>query len=313
VPNFEENIKMKVVLLGNHTVGVRVLQALLDKVEVIGVVAHPMDEEDGVIYESLYDFSITNKIPVIRGAGKNLKTFEFIKELKPDLLWVTDYRYIIPENLINIAPLGAVNIHPSLLPKYRGRASINWAIINGEKEFGLSVHFIDKDVDTGDIIEQIRIPIADDEYIGTVLTKCYPIYYNITSKVIESFKNSSVRRTPQTDKLPAFPRRTAEDGKIDWNQPVNNIYNLIRAVSHPYPGAFTNFKDEKIFIWKALPVITEKYNHLLNGLVIEKGLNTIKVKCNGGFIEISDYSVEEGLNLNFNFKNGDSLREMEEI
>lgn len=296
---------MKVVFLGNHTVGVRALMALLEQVEVAGVIAHPIDVEDGVRYESVYDFSMNKNIPVIRATGKNEKTLEFVKKLKPDLLWITDYRYIIPQILIDLAPLGAVNIHPSLLPKYRGRAAINWAIINGEKEVGLSVHFVDNDVDTGDIIKQIRIPISDNEYIGDVLNKCYPFYYDITTNVIGLFKKGSVSGIPQIDRLPVFLKRTSEDGKIDWDQSIDKIYNLIRAVSHPYPGAFTYFKGEKIFIWKAFTIITENYNHLINGFIIEKSENTFKIKCTDGIIEVTDYSFENGININF--KNGDYL------
>lgn len=298
---------MKVVFLGNHTVGVRALQALLGQVEVVGVVAHPIDEEDGVRYESVYDFSIENNLPVIRGTGKSLKTIEFIKELKPDLLWVTDYRYIIPEILIKIAPLGAVNIHPSLLPKYKGRAAINWAIINGEKEIGLTVHFIDNGVDTGDIIEQIKVSMTDDEYIGDVLNKCYPLYFNITNKVIGLFKSNLIKRIPQTSEYPVFPRRTAEDGKIDWNKSAIEIHNLIRAVSNPYPGTFSFYKSKKIFIWKALFVLTENFNQLANGTIIEKKSNTFKVKCTSGFIEVTNFSFEGNVILNLQI--GDTLAE----
>lgn len=300
---------MKVVFLGNHTVGVRALQALLDQTEVVGVVAHPPDEEDGVVYESVYDFAVNKKLPVHRGTGKNSKTFEFIEKLKPDLLWVTDFRYIIPESLINIAPLGAVNIHPSLLPKYRGRAAINWAIINGEKEFGLTTHFIDSDVDTGDIIEQLIIPIAADEYIGEALTKSYPLYYNITYNVIELFKKGIVERRPQTDKFPVFPRRTAEDGKIDWNKPANEIYNLIRAVSHPYPGAFSFYEGNKIFIWKAAVINTDSFSHLINGVIVKKELNSIKIKCVDGLIDITEFSIES--NTDINLQEGYLLTEVE--
>jgi methionyl-tRNA formyltransferase len=296
---------MKIVFLGNHTVGVRALQALLDRVEVVGVVAHPPDEEDGVVYESVYDFALFKNLPVHRGTGKNSETLEFIEKLKPDLIWVTDFRYIIPENLINIAPLGAVNIHPSLLPKYRGRAAINWAIINGEKEFGLTIHFIDNDVDTGEIIEQVIIPIAVDEYIGDVLIKSYPLYYNITYNVIELFKKGLVERRPQTVKFPVFPRRTAEDGKIDWNKPAIEIYNLIRAVSHPYPGAFSFYEGNKIFIWKATIINTEKFSHLTNGVIVEKELNSIKVKCADGLIDIYEFSIE--CNTKVNLQKGNLL------
>ena len=285
---------MKVVFLGNHNVGINVLHALLKKTQLVGIVAHPEDPEDGVQYQSVYEFAIKNNLPAIRSTGKSPRLFEFITSQKPDLLWSTDFRYILPESLVSLASLGAVNIHPSLLPKYRGRASINWAVINGEKEFGLTVHFIDNGVDTGDIIQQITIPIDQLDYIEDLLKKSYPLYFHITCSVIDLFYNNTIKRTVQTEVLPEYPRRTAKDGKINWNQSTQDIFNLIRAVSRPYPGAFTYFDNiQKIFIWRATPIFElEKHNNYPNGFVIESSSNCFKVKCHDGIIHVTDFSSD---------------------
>src|SRR5262245_39304488 len=133
---------MRVLFLGNHTVGTKTLAAIAETETVVGVVAHPEDPEDGVRYESVYGLALSRGWKVLRGGGKDTKVDEFIRQAKPDLLWITDFRYLLPAPLLNIAPLGVVNLHPSLLPKYRGRAPINWAILKGETTLGLTAHYV---------------------------------------------------------------------------------------------------------------------------------------------------------------------------
>ena len=125
---------MNVIFFGNHTVGVSVLKVLLKEVNVEGVVSHPSDPEDGIKYESVYDFSLSNNLNAIRGKGSDKKIVNFVTTKSPDLIWVTDYRYLLPKKIFTVPKYGSINMHPSLLPKYRGRASLNWAIINGEKK-----------------------------------------------------------------------------------------------------------------------------------------------------------------------------------
>jgi len=137
---------MRIVFLGNHTVGVKVLDTLNEVANLSGVVAHPPDPDDGVRYASVYEWSLEHRIPVIRGRAKDAVVHGFIRDRCPELLWVTDYRYLLPAEVLNLAPWGAVNLHPSLLPEYRGRASVNQAIINGETRLGLTAHFIESDL-----------------------------------------------------------------------------------------------------------------------------------------------------------------------
>lgn len=287
---------MKIVFLGNHTVGVYVLKALLNcsSIKVIGVIAHPNDDEDGSVYESVYDFSIFNKLNVIRSNGKSPVTFNFINQLQPDLIWITDFRYIIPESVIQLSLLGAVNIHPSLLPKYRGRAAINWALIYGEPEFGLTVHFVDNGVDTGDIISQISIPIYETDYIDDLLNRSYPLYYNITLEVINMFLSNSIKRVPQKGLYPVFPKRTASDGRINWDLSKKQILNLIKAVSKPYPGAFTFINGNKLYIWKADIVNVPFINDVPNGSIVYDSSTDqfIKIKCSDGYIEIIEMELD---------------------
>lgn len=243
---------MRVVFLGNHTVGVKALKALLERVDVVGVVAHPEDSEDGVRYQSVYQFAQDHNLPVLRGRGKDPAVKEFVQQAAPDLLWVTDFRYLLPEALLNVTNRGAVNLHPSLLPRYRGRASINWAILNGEDQIGLTAHFVDAGADTGDIIKQRAIYLSKEEDVGDALKRLMPLYDELTREVIGLFQEGKVQGTPQDHtKATEYPARSPEDGLIDWNQPAHKVRDLVRAVAAPYPGAFAFFPGGRLYVWKA--------------------------------------------------------------
>ena len=249
---------MRVAFFGNHTVGVRALEAIAASAEVAGVVCHPPDPEDGVRYESVYEFARSRGWKTTRGKGRDEAVYEFVRQARPELIWITDYRYLIPLPLIQAAPQGAVNLHPSLLPKYRGRAPVNWAILNGESEFGLTAHFVDEGMDSGDIIAQKRFTLTDDQDAGDALKRLYPLYEEITREVLRHLRHGEAPRTPQNHALAtSFPRRTPEDGLIEWTKPAREVRNLVRAVAAPYPGAFTFAGDEKLTIWKARPAADE--------------------------------------------------------
>lgn len=245
--------KLRVVLLGNHTVGVRTLETLHACADVVGVVCHPPDPEDGVRYESLFDASSKLGITsVIRATPRDERLSKFITAAQPDLLWTTDYRYILHMPLVQVARLGGINLHPSLLPRYRGRASINWAILHGEHQLGLTAHMLAAGADTGDIVGQIAFELFDHEDVGDALDRLYPLYQQLTTRVIASLADGSLRRVPQVEALATtFPRRTPGDGAINWSRSAIEIHNLIRAVTRPYPGAFTGLRGEHVFIWKS--------------------------------------------------------------
>ena len=243
---------MRVVFFGNHTVGVRALSILSDYEEVVGVVAHPPDPEDGSRYESVFEFANGCGLSAIRGKAYDSEVMSFVSKAAPDLLWLTDYRYLLPRQLVRIPPLGVINLHPSLLPKYRGRAPINWAIIHGESKLGLTAHFVDEGMDSGDVIIQEGFELNQDEDVGDALNKLMPLYEDVTRRVLGCLRNGHVPRTPQNaDHATSYPARKPSDGQIDWNLPAVSILNFIRAVAAPYPGAFSFLGDSKIIIWKA--------------------------------------------------------------
>ncbi|OOZ41829.1 hypothetical protein BOW53_02175 [Solemya pervernicosa gill symbiont] len=245
---------MRILFLGNHTVGTTVLRELcgIAGVVVVGVVAHPDDPEDGVRYESVNSLAHELGLPVIRSSGRTTALVDFTELTNPDLIWITDYRYLLPLELLQRARIGAVNLHPSLLPRYRGRAPINWAIIHGESQLGLTAHFVDEGVDCGDVIVQREYSLSQDEDVGDALNRLYPLYAEITREVVGQMLTGRVHADPQDERLATtFPARRPEDGVIEWQQSVETVMNLIRAVAKPYPGAFTMRDGERITVWRA--------------------------------------------------------------
>lgn len=281
-----------VVFLGNHDVGITALNTLVtSEVTVKGVVAHPEDPEEHVVFGSVYNRAKELNLPVIRADNTSKKLANFIASCHPDLLWITDYRYLIPQKIIDLAPWGGLNLHPALLPKYRGRAPINWAIIHGEKETGLTAHFIIEKADAGDIVEQQKIIIGSKDNIKDVLNKFYPLYKSITQKVIKHFLNGDVPRRAQDHNIATvFPARTASDGRISWKQHAQQLHDFIRAITRPYPGAFSFYQGRKIMIWEA----TIEKGKGSPGQILEINKNHFTVACQSNALCIREASDEKG-------------------
>ena len=283
---------MRIAFLGNHTVGVRALGTLASAVDVVAVVAHPPDPEDGVRYESVFEFAKKHGLPAIRGKPGQTHVRELLQEASPELIWVTDYRYLLPIELIDQARLGAVNLHPSLLPRYRGRAPVNWAILHGESELGLTAHFIDEGMDSGDIILQAPFRLERNEDVGDALNKLLPIYEAVTREVIGFFEGDQIPRRKQDEsKATCFPARRPDDGQIDWDRPAEEVLNLIRAVASPYPGAFSFLDNARVRFWKACP--TRREAPAQSGDVIRIESRGPVIACGEGALVATRYDAAD--------------------
>jgi methionyl-tRNA formyltransferase len=284
---------LNIVFLGNHEVGIRALKAIRPLANIALVVAHPPDPEDGVRYPSLFDYALNNGLRAIRGTPTDQDLENCIWAARPDLIWITDYRYVLPRSVIDLARLGAVNLHPSLLPKYRGRAPINWAILNGEKFLGLTAHFLDEGLDSGDVILQETFELHEDQDVGDALRILYPVYTRVCTQVMKYFLMGDVPRCPQDhSQATVFPRRTPDDGRIHWDRPVKGVLNLIRAVARPYPGAFT-FHREKKMVVHAASLYSEGVKPGSLGEVLRVGENGFVIRASGGAILVHEAEMEE--------------------
>ena len=289
--------------MGNHTVGVIVLDVLMKTTDVAAVFAHPDNPDDGILYLSVKEAAKGSGVPVFQPGGKrNDEVEKIIREISPDLIVVADYRYLLKKEIIEMPNLGAINFHPSLLPKYRGRSPVNWAIINGEKESGLTVHYIDEGMDTGDIILQKEIDILFEDTIKDIHDKLFPVYADLANRVIELFKQGDVPRYKQDhSKATVFQRRTTEDGLIDWSLTNINIYNFVRAITYPYPGGFSFIGRKKYLIWSCKPERDNKSNfsHFFPGQICFIDDDGIGVRTGDGVVRITKIQGENKQLINF--------------
>jgi methionyl-tRNA formyltransferase len=284
-------MRPRVVFLGNHTVGVRTLEALEEHAELAAVVAHPADAEDGVAYESVAAWAVRRGVPCVRAAGRDARLVEFVELHQPALLWIADYRYLLPAQVLALAPRGAVNLHPSLLPAYRGRAPLNWAILNGETELGLTAHFVDAGTDTGDVIEQRRFALREDQDVADALAALYPLYVELTRDVLRQFESGRVRRRPQdASRASEFPRRRPADGAIDWTRDARSVHNLVRAVTRPYPGAFCEHAGRRLYVWKSR--VLEEPAGAAPGTLLTARPNELVFACGRGRLRVLAWTYE---------------------
>lgn len=190
------------------------------------------------------------RIPVFIGNPRTQDKMHFLNNFSIDVLFSINYLFLIDQEMIDKPKIAALNIHGSLLPKYRGRTPHVWSIINGEKKTGITVHHIDIGCDTGDIIYQESIAITDKNTGGDLLNTYKKRYPTIVLNLLQNLKSGDLPKAIKQDETKStyFEKRTPEDGQIDWNLSANQIVNWVRALSHPYPGAFTYYNNKKIVI-----------------------------------------------------------------
>jgi methionyl-tRNA formyltransferase len=182
------------------------------------------------------------------------ESIERIAALRPDLILSVYYRNMISTKILGLAPLGAFNLHGSLLPKYRGRAPINWAVLHGEPRMGMTLHRMVKAPDAGPIVDQEGVEIGPRDTADQAFRKVLPCGRRVLERQIDALLAGTAKETPQDDSQATyFGGRKPEDGRIAWTQTSRQIFNLIRAVTDPYPGAFTDLGPARLMVWWAEP------------------------------------------------------------
>ena len=227
------------------------------------------------------------KIKYFIGNPRNNRVLNFIKSIKIEVLISVNYLFLIEKNLIDLPSILAFNIHGSLLPKYRGRTPHVWAIINGEKETGISAHEIILGCDEGDILHQTKIKIRDEDTGGDLLLKFRSKYIKIVDLVLEKIFNNTLEKIKQKNSDSSFfGKRTPDDGNINWNLSMKKIKNWVRAQAYPYPGAFTYYGSKKVIIDKVSFTNFSIDKNILNGTIVLND-NYTYVRVNDGFLEIN--------------------------
>ena len=203
----------------------------------------------------LDDFSRQRNIRLIKVESMNdLTAIQELKQLKPDFVFVDGWSEKLLLPLLTIAPDRFLCIHPSLLPEARGGATLNWALIRGEKEWGVTLFYLASEIDRGDIIDQERFLIEPRDDIQTVFDKATLAAMDLLKRSIPLIRAGKAKRLQQDKTKATFlPRRKPDQGQIDWTSSAQAVYNLIRALTRPYPGAYFFWSGEKVWVWKAAP------------------------------------------------------------
>jgi len=288
---------MKIVFMGTPDFAVASLNALLEEgFDIVGVITAP-DKPAGrgqkINESAVKQYAAEKGLKILQPV--KLKDPEFIEELrslKADLQIVVAFR-MLPEIVWNMPSKGTINLHASLLPQYRGAAPINWAIINGEKESGVSTFFLKQEIDTGDILFSERVEIDEQDTAGDLHDKLMNIGADLLVKTVKAIESGEYKEIPQ-DKtgenvLKTAPKIFREDCQIDWNQPVMKIYNHIRGLS-PYPAAYCLLQDKTLKIYKAE---AEQAEHQLEpGSFQTDHKTSLKFACSDGFISVMELQLE---------------------
>ena len=277
----------RVLFFGYSEVGYACLELLIRRnVNVVAVFTHSDHSDETQWFRSVAALARENKIPVYTPESlKDPRWTALVRELEPDLLLSLYYRNIIPESIFKQAKLGAYNMHGSYLPRYRGRAPLNWAIIHGEDHTGVSLHVMEKSADTGDIVDQEKVPIGPRQTAGELTPKVRDAAVAVLSRQLDALLAGKAPRTPQdASKATYFGKRTPADGLIDWTKPSRDIFNLVRAVTRPFPGAFTFAPTgQRLNVWWAESVPTQ--TDAPCGTILS--LSPLKIRTQDGALEIT--------------------------
>lgn len=237
----------RAVVFAYHKVGVRCLKVLIAQgIDVALVVTHHDNPNEQIWFDSVAATAADYQIPTIKPANpNNPDSVQHIRDIAPDFLFSFYYRQMLSPELLAVASRGALNMHGSLLPKYRGRVPVNWAIIHGETEAGVTLHYMVEKPDAGDIVAQTSVPILPDDTAQEVFDKVTVAAELTLHNVLPSLIAGNAPRIPQDLAQGSyFSGRKPEDGWINWNESAIRIHDLVRAVAPPYPGAFTTIAGQ---------------------------------------------------------------------
>ena len=272
----------RAVVFAYHNVGVRCLRVLLDHgIEVPLVLTHEDAPGETIWYDSVASVCREHGIPHLTVDDPNdAATVRRIRALAPDFLFSFYYRKMLGAELLSIAPRGALNMHGSMLPKYRGRVPVNWAVLHGERETGASLHYMDIKPDAGDLVAQSAVPILADDTAHDVFQKVTVAAELTLYRALPQLVAGTAPRVPLDLAAGSYySGRKPEDGRIDWTRPAREIANLVRAVAPPYPGAFTELAGKRIIVARARPGASPSASAANPGAIVPGGEGRLGFFC----------------------------------
>ncbi|MBH2881925.1 bifunctional UDP-4-amino-4-deoxy-L-arabinose formyltransferase/UDP-glucuronic acid oxidase ArnA [Serratia ureilytica] len=285
---------MKAIVFAYHDIGCAGLKALTEAgYDVQAVFTHTDDPGENNFFSSVARLGAELDLPVYAPEDVNHPLWvDRIRELQPDVIFSFYYRHMLSDEILSLAPLGGFNLHGSLLPRYRGRAPVNWALVNGETETGATLHKMVKRPDAGDIVGQQKVAIADNDTALTLHKKVLEAAQAVLKEQLPKLKNGTATFTKQDESQASyFGRRPAADGEILWHKSAKEINNLVRAVTEPYPGAFSYLGQRKLIVWRSHVLDTQHDKQ--PGTVLSTA--PLVIACGEGALEIVAGQNESGL------------------
>ena len=315
---------MKIIFMGTPDFARDSLEAVYNTgYEIIGVVTNP-DRPKGrgmkMIPSPVKEFALEKELKIYQPekVKNNIEFIDEIKSLNPDVICVVAYGKILPEEILNIPKLGCINVHGSLLPKYRGAAPIQWAILNGDKETGVTTMYMDKGMDTGDMILKEKVTIGEDETTGELWDRLSKIGGELLVKTLEQIEARTAPREKQGEDYTMAPMLNKDMAKIDWeNKSAIEVKNLVRGLN-PIMGAYTFWNGKKIKFWKVdiakgNEIIADNLEILRNGTVIVSNpKDGLYIKTKKGIIKVLEIQGENAKRMPIgDFLRGNNISEFE--
>ena len=316
---------MKIVFMGTPDFAEESLRAIYEAgYEILTVVTNP-DRPQGrgmkMSISPVKKFAEEKGLPILQPekVRKNEEFITKIKDLKPDVICVVAYGKILPKEILEIPKYGCINVHGSLLPKYRGAAPIQWAVLNGDKETGITTMYMDVGMDTGDMILKEKVTIGDDETTGELWDRLAKIGGELLVKTLKEIENGTAKRIKQDDDFSLAPMLDKSIAKIDWkNKKAIEIKNLVRGLN-PIMGAYSFLNDKKIKFWKVDILnnndinIEENKENLENGTVlISDAKQGLYIKAKDGILKVLEIQGENAKKMDIaSFLRGNKIEKFE--
>lgn len=289
---------MKLVIFGYHDIGYVCLKELLDAgADVCLVVTHADSPNETIWFRSVRDLARERGVPVIEPADVNApEIVEKVRRIGPDIIFSFYFRQMVKQELLDIPRVGAFNLHGSLLPRYRGRCPVNWVLVRGETETGMTLHRMELKPDRGAIVAQRRVPIEFSDGARTLFDRMTAAAAVLMRETWPLILKGRFSETPQDQRLATyFGGRSRKDGLIDWSKPATEIYNLVRAVTHPYPGAFSPCAGGTLLVWWAEPDETAPTGGAAPGTVLPSRIpGALEIATGRGILRVTRAQREGG-------------------
>ena len=288
---------MRVVFMGTPDIAATCLQKILaDGFDVVGVYTQP-DRPKGrgmkMVFSPVKEVALAHDIPVFQPENfREEETVQTLRDLQPDVVAVVAYGRILPQKVLDVPPKGCINIHASLLPRYRGSAPYQWAVLDGLKETGVSAMYLCREMDAGDVIDVSKTPIGPNETAGELLDRLAVLGADLLSKTLSRMADGEVTATPQDPTLVTYaPMLDKTMCPIDWNKTAQQVHNHVRGL-HPWPVATMELQGQRFKVHAT--VVVEGKEGVAPGTILGLTKTGLQIACKDGAVEIRSLQAEGG-------------------